>query len=50
MEQVLDTVNEETQEKINQYERKMQLLIEENNILISQAENYKLYKEKFDSF
>ena len=35
MENVLDTVNEETLEKVNQYERKLQLLTEENNILIS---------------
>ena len=50
MEQVLDTINEETLQKISQYDRKLQLLSEENNILISQCENYKLYKSKFDAY
>ena len=50
MEKVLDTINEETLQKINFYERKVQLLKEESNILLSQKESYKKYKNNFDNF
>ena len=48
MEKVLDTINEEAQQKEKSFKRKIQLVSEENRILLSQCNAYKIYKDKFD--
>ena len=49
MEKVLDTINDESLQKENSFQRKIQLAVEENSILLSQANSYKVYKEKYDT-
>ena len=47
MEDVLDTIKEKQQESVNDYERQIELLKDENQVLLKQNEDYLLYKDKY---
>ena len=48
MEQILESMGINDGDLKMQYERKIELLAQENNILLTHLENMKQYKERYD--
>jgi hypothetical protein len=48
MQQILETIGVNDGQAKSQYERKIELLSQENNVLITHLENMKPYKDRYD--